>query len=334
MGTSMTTATIENFVLQNWPRLQKFRIDFLSKLLLWEIIVSKAVALSFFATNINLGRWMIAAAAIAAPRHTAFGILGISGMSVVSDLLSKNDTLKNTGMFTLNGWFLGLAIASFYPANELAFVLLMGLSFVAGMSIIVLDRFLRNWDLPQLVLAYVIAIWTIQLLSMYNPMLSLAIAPSTELAIQNPALTIMLGSAKGFGQIFFQNNVAFSVVIFAILAKFRVMPVWALIAAPISATSLAYLVAGNHWAVTSGLTSFSAILLVAAFQAKFVSPTWTQLGVVVVFSGLFELIALQLAVKFNIFALSAAYVGVIWIVKLLTETTRPVKKETSISMPW
>ncbi len=299
-----------------------------------EELVTSVVSLTFFTRNQNLGRVLLVTLAILSPRTASFGILGLLLTYGASFAVSRNETQRISGVFGLNGWYLGLACAYFYPDNRLSIFMLAGLSPVCAFASVVMERFLRLWGLHQLVLPYVIAIWFVQLLSLANPELKLIVPAGESFSSHSHLILLLVGSLKGYGQIFLQDDIRFSIAILAVLGGFRILPFWNLILAPILATTVSLLVLGPHWAISSGLTSFGAIMLGAAFDKKYITLTTAQFLILIGVSGLLEIVAIQIAGFFHLFALSAGYVGSFWIASLATESTKVDTRELDSGVPW
>ncbi len=300
-----------------------------------ERLVSTTMAQIFFSSNQLLGRMLLLVVGIFAPRVAAFGIIGLLAVEWSSGFFSGNEKLRRDGLFALNGIFLGFACSSFFPTNGIAFVAIVGLALVCGLFVVIFDRCLRVWNLPLMVMPYVSAMWCLQAISQLNPELSFAMDPFTPNGTEFfPMMNSVLGAIKGYGQIFFQDNLPLSFAILTVLSLFSSLSFGSLLSIPIGSAILSRLVVGPHWAVDSGLCSFAGILIWAAFKANTISPRLRQMLVLIAVSGPIELISIHVMKVFGLFSLSFGYVLVVWGGKLAEETQKISTTESKATMPW
>ena len=300
-----------------------------------ERLIAGTIAQTFFSSNPALGRAILLALAIVAPRLTALGCLGLLLGDVSGKFISRNEKIRSSGLFALNGWYFGMSAASFIASGKMAGLVIAGFSPACAVFVVALDRFLRTWDLPVLVLPYVLSSWCVQLLSRLNPELAFHVAPSLpDIAGLSAYASLGIGALRGFGQIFFQDNLLFSAAVVGILIWFNRGQALALIIAALVPTMTGYLTLGHHWAWESGLCSFGGILIWAARREQALSVTPSQYGALILFSGIAELIALQWAAGAGVFSLSLSYVVLIWMGKLVCETEKAQKSLGPVSMPW
>ncbi len=296
--------------------------------------IAGALAQVFFSTDVRLGRALLVIVAAFAPRAAAAGIAGILLCLVTGRQLSQNRQIQESSLVALNGWYLGLACATFLPNARVLAMAMLGLSPVCVLLSLAMGPLLRTWDLPLVVLPYVVTVWQAQILGFYNPALAF-VADSSNLATSvDVPVAIALGTLKSFGQIFFQESAAFSAAVLALLAVLLGRRVWLMLVAAFVATTIAHLVLGQHWLLGSGLTGFGAALLIAASQERFVALTHRQQLLLTCIAGVLEVVAVHLAGTVHLFALSSSYIAILWLGRLISESRSSSQQDSIVSMPW
>jgi len=159
---------------------------------------------------------------------------------------------------------------------------------------------------------YVPAFWLLWSALLTFPWTQAATLPLVPAAPASPFLLVLLGGLRGVGQIFFLPDAAVGVAlaVAASLADRRLGPV--MVAASVAAVGIGYLAGSPLWQVEQGLAGFTAALVAAAALRRFAGLGWTALAITVVTIPFLEAGALRLAGAVGLHALSAAYIGLIW----------------------
>ncbi len=158
-----------------------------------------------------------------------------------------------------NAFFLGLAVASFSSHSWLALVL----SFVcippSFLVSIVLRRFLMPWNLPLLVLPYLLIVWSLWYLSQQSSLpwmhLPLATEPST---IVIPYLSSFF---IGISQVFFLESELFGAILLTITLIDRRKNFLLCLTLLIFTQLLVHLLPVSSWVAKSGLALFPVFLI-------------------------------------------------------------------------
>lgn len=274
----------------------------------------------FFSVDHRLGAGLWIVVVLVNPRMAIFAALGCVLTRELSKAYSANLTSSNGALMGLNGIFVGLAAAAFYPAWRDAAIATIALAPLCVIAVIASDRALRVWGLPILVLPYCVALWTLQLFAQEFPAFALTM-PASTLEYSPPGIAgALLGGLAGFGQILFNGSLAAGIGIILVFAIREPRSTPPLIASALVPSIVAWGLVGNHWIVTTGLASFPGILLYRAHQARFVETTRSQCVVLIALSGLLEIVVVRLLGHAGLVALSTSYVAIAWIAHWSTET--------------
>jgi urea transporter len=299
-----------------------------------EKIISSAFADTFFSQKIWLGRLLAGLLLFFQTKFFIFGCLGALASEWFGRQLSKNKTLQKSRLFALNGLFVGLSTSSFLADPAKTFIAVLALALVSSLATIVCQRLLKTWDLPLLVLPYCLSFWFMQLLSHQSKIFQLTVDNQTSVIDGSVMSRLGASSLSGFGQIFFSANWHVGASVAIALTIFQPKQVAAILCSAVLPSLVAYLCLGNHWAIDSGLTSFSGILLFQAYRAGVISVSESHIWILIGLSGLLEAVTLNIGQTMGVFALSASYIAVFWIAKL-SEEVKPGKKENSSAiMTW
>jgi urea transporter len=297
-----------------------------------QVVVRQVAAIgqTFFVYNPWVGFIGIVVLAVAAPHLALAGILASVVARFTAERVGASRAFLGTGLAELNGWFVGLACATFFAVGPgLAVSLLVGGSLVAALSI-VMHRVLATWGVPVFIGPYVPAFWLLWSALPSFPWGKVAALPLVPPAPTSPLLLVLLGGLRGVGQIFFLPNAAVGVglAVAASIADRRLGP--AMVAASVASVGIGYLGGVPGWQVEQGLAGFTAALVAAAALRGFAGIGWTAVAVTVVTGPFLEVAALRLAGVFGLPALSAAYIGLVWTFALL----RPVREDGAGRSNW
>ncbi len=170
-----------------------------------------SIGQAFFVYDPWVGLIGIAVLAAAAPHLAIAGLLASVVARVTAELVGASRAFLGTGLAELNGWFVGLACATFFAVGAgLAVSLVVGGSLVAALSV-VMNRVLATWDVPVFIGPYVPAFWLLWSALPALPWGKVAVLPLVTAPADSPLLFILFGGLRGVGQIFFLPNAAVGV---------------------------------------------------------------------------------------------------------------------------
>lgn len=327
----MAYALTSNANLGHWSKKSQSIYRALCSL---EKTVCLAVANTFFSDRILLGRLVAVVLLILQARLFVFGSLGAILTEWAGHRFSQNKSLQTSRIFGLNGFFIGLAASTFLTGFLPAVIAVLLLSAITSIIVIVSHRLLKTWDLPLLVLPYCISFWMMQLLSQESHVFKLTVSTPPVLADSVDLLTLANAMLLSFSQIFFSANWVVGSMIAAILIALDPKRTIEITISALFPNFVAYLCVGQHWAILSGLTGFSGVLLLQAHRNGFLTISHAKLWAFVGFSGLFEVIVLKFLKVQGIFALSASYVVIYWLAKLSEEVRQAKVEKGSAIMTW
>ena len=282
-----------------------------------------AIGQSFFVADPWVGVAAILVLSVAAP-HLAVAAMAASVIArVMAGRVGAAQAFLDTGLVELNGWFLGLACATFFAVGPgLVVSLLLGGGLVALISI-VMYRVLATWDVPLVIGPYVPAFWLLWSGLTTFPWAKAAVLPTVPPPPTSALLLVLLGGLRGVGQIFFLPNAAVGVAL-AVAASIadRRLGV-AMVGASTAAVGIGYLAGTPAWQVETGLAGFTAALIAAAALRRFAGIGWAAVAITVVTIPFLEAAALRLAGAVGVHALSAPYVWLVWTFALLRRPRDP-----------
>jgi len=289
-----------------------------------------SIGQTFFVYDPWVGLVSILVLAVAAPRLAIAGTVASVLARLTAQSMGASRAFLDTGLAELNGWFLGLACATFFAVGPgFAVSILLGSALVAVLSI-VMHRVLATWDVPLLIGPYVPAFWLLWSALLTFPWTTAAVLPLVPPAPASPFLLVLLGGLRGVGQIFFLPDAAVGVglAVAASIADRRLGLL--MVAASVASVGIGYLAGSPLWQVEQGLAGFTAALVAAAALRGFAGLGWTALAITVVTIPVLEAGALRLAGAVGLHALSAAYIGLVWTFALL----RPVREAGAVRAGW
>jgi urea transporter len=282
-----------------------------------------AIGQTFFVYDPWVGLAAIVVLAVAAPHLAVAGMIASVIARVTAQRAGVSSTFLDSGLAELNGWFLGLACATFFAVGpSLAVSLLLGGVLVSGLSI-VMYRVLAAWDIPLVIGPYVPAFWLLWSALTTFAWGKVAVLPTVPPAPASPLLVILLGGLRGVGQIFFLPNAAMGVglAVAASIADRRLGV--AMVGASIAAVGVGYLAGTPAWQVETGLAGFTAALIAAAAVRRFAGIGVAAVVITIVTIPFLEVAAIRLAGVLGVHALSAPYVSLVWIFALLRKSSDP-----------
>lgn len=279
---------------------------------------------TFFVDHPWPGLLVLVSVAAAAPKLAVAGLLASALARCVAAACSAPEGLRQSGQIELNGWFVGLACATFYPIGPaLATALALGAGLTAVVAI-VLDRVLRTWALPLVIAPYVPAFWIVWSALAGLPWAATSMTTTPGLApVSSPGLLVLVAGLRGLGQIFFVPNAAVGlcVAVAASMRDGRVGPFMVL--ASTASVALGHFVGTPAWQVDQGLAGFTPALIVAGAMTGFIGGGVGVVLVTIVASPFLEAAAVRVAGALSLPALSLTYVAIVWTVALV----RPVRRD-------
>ncbi|HEV8226224.1 MAG TPA: urea transporter [Methylomirabilota bacterium] len=302
--------------------------DFLSRARRVVIRHLAAIGQTFFVYDAWVGLAAVVVLAVAAPHLAVAGMIASVIARVTAECGGVSSTFLDTGLVELNGWFLGLACATFFAVGpSLAVSLVLGGVLVSGLSI-VMYRLLAAWEIPLVIGPYVPAFWLLWSALTTFAWNKVAVLPTVPPAPASPLLVILLGGLRGVGQIFFLPNAAVGVglAIAASIADRRLGV--AMVGASIAAVGMGYLAGTPAWQVETGLAGFTAALIAAAALRRFAGIGVAAVAITIVTIPFLEAAALRLAGAVGVHALSAPYVWLVWTFALLRRSGDPDRSIT------
>ena len=287
-----------------------------------------AIGQTFFVYDPWVGLAAIVVLAVAAPHLAVAGMVTSVIARITAERAGVSSTFLDTGLAELNGWFLGLACATFFAVGpSLAVSVALGGVLVSGLSI-VMYRVLAAWDIPLIIGPYVPAFWLLWSALTTFAWGKVAVLPTVPPAPASPLLVILLGGLRGVGQIFFLPNAAVGVglAVAASIADRRLGV--AMVGVSIAAVGVGYLAGTPAWQVETGLAGFTAALIAAAAVRRFAGIGLAAVVITIVTIPFLEVAALRLAGVLGVHALSAPYVSLVWIFALLRKSSDPDRSTT------
>ena len=261
--------------------------------------------------------------------------LAISGIfaSLVGYTFSvKNSTpklLRDAGLLTLNGFFLGIAMASLFPDSpQFYFFLLIGALSVPLVTLAT-HEILQHWKLSPFIISYIIVVWVLFLsaraismdLLLYPALDS---SPFVDQLFNSPYLAVRFAAAvlTSMGYLFFLPNPIFGLCILALVSFFGPRQGFYFLLGTSVATFAAFLLSSQQLTIIDfDKYTYSAGLIgigLAAWPEKFSYRTITLFCTI---SVIVTLALVHLLSKFDLPALSLPYVLTIWLA-LLSRTPR------------
>jgi urea transporter len=289
-----------------------------------------AIAQTFFVESPLVGLAAVAALAVVRPQLAASALLTSILARVTAERVGASSDFLATGLIELNGWFLGLACGTFYALGPaLGVAILLGGPLAAAASI-VMRRVLATWDVPLLVGPYVPSFWILWCSLGAFPWAKLAELPTVPQSLSSPWVIVLAGGLRGIGQIFFLPNEVLGIALAAAvcIADFRLG--LAMIGASVASVGLGYLAGAPMWQVEQGLAGFTPALVAVAALRNFSGLGRSAVVVAVVASPFMEAGALRLGSQLGLHALSATYIGLVWMFTVL----RPVRSAVAARAGW
>ena len=290
-----------------------------------------SIAQTFFVGSARVGLVSVAMLAVGSPRLAASGLIVSVAARLCAVRFGVDQAFLETGLVELNGWFLGLCCATFFSLDVgLLVALVLAGPLVAAMSI-VMHRILAAWNLPLLIVPYLLSFWLLWAGFAAVPWAHPAMlpVPATHAA---PATVIVLAGLRGVGQIFFVPNALLGAgIAVAVTLNDRRLGA-AMVAASIAAVSLGYLAGAPDWQVQEGLAGFAPALVAAAALRRFVGLGRTAVVVAVVAGPFLEAGVLQASGAVGLPPLGAAYVGLVWMFALVCRMRHGAAARSAWSM--
>ena len=289
-----------------------------------------AIAQTFFVESPLVGLAVVAALAVARPELAASALVTSILARITAERVGASSAFLATGLIELNGWFLGLACGTFYAFGPaLAVAILLGGPLSAAAAI-VMQRVLATWDVPLLVGPYVPSFWLLWCSLGAFPWATAAALPTVPPAPSSAWALVLSGGLRGIGQIFFLPNDVLGIALAAAISivDFRLGP--AMIGASVASVGVGYLAGAPSWQVEQGLAGFTPALVAVAALRNFSGLGRSAVVVAIIASPFMEAGALRLGSQVGLHALSATYIGLVWMFTVL----RPVRSAVAARAGW
>lgn len=288
-----------------------------------------AISQTFFVSNPWAGLAGVAVVAVASPRLALAGLFVSVFARWTGERLRAANAFLDTGLIELNGWFLGLACASYFDVGPGLFVAVLIGGPLAAAFAIVLQRVLATWDLPLLMGPYLPAFWLLWVALSGLPWVHAAALPVMP-PPESPLSLVLLGGLRGIGQIFFlpDARVGVAMALAVSIADRRIGA--AMVVASTASVGVGYLAGAPLWHTELGLAGFTPALVAAAAFFRFAGLGPVAVAAAIVASPFIEIVATRLAGAAGLYALSAGYVVFVWVFALL----RPVRQAAEVRSAW
>lgn len=289
-----------------------------------------AIGQTFFVDSPRVGALAFAGLAVAAPLLAASGLACSVTARLAAGRAGASRDLLATGLVELNGWFFGLACATFFATGAgLVGAVILGGPAVAVASI-VMRRVLATWDLPLFVGPYVPAFWLVFAALSAFPWGHPAVLPVTAAGDAAPSVAIVLGGLRGLGEIFYVPDARLGAgLALAVTLYDRRLGV-AMIAASTIAVAIGYLIDAPAWQTEQGLAGYTPALMAVAALRGFAGIGRVAVVVAVVAGAMLEAGVLRLTGALGVYALSSSYLLFVWGFALL----RPVRDGAADRRGW
>lgn len=281
-----------------------------------------AIGQTFFVDHPLAGFVALVSVAAGAPQLAVAGILAAALARCLAVLFGASPALLASGLVELNGWFVGLACARFYPVGPSLVVAGALGSGLTAAGTIVLFRALRGRDLPVSIAPYMPAFWIV-----WSALSGLSWATPTTLTVAAPTTTsgfvlVLVCGLRGLGQIFFVPSAAvgLGIAVAASMHDGRTGPLMVL--ASTASIGIGYLLGTPAWQVDQGLAGFTPALIVAATMCGFIEGGLATVVVAIIASPFLEAAALRITGGLGLHALSVSYVALLWTAVLVLRGRR------------
>jgi urea transporter len=309
----------------------------------WVVDRLQNLGQTFFIADFRLGALMTLAVVIISPLSALAAVSGAVISRATAGHLHARQDLLHAGLFEINGFFYGLAVAAYVPGPVRAvFLLALGSMVVAALTI-VCGRVLRTWNLPVLVLPYLMAMWMIFAMRVYWPVTGAALPAPLLPGLQpdwldpvwfDPLAHVALGAVAGIGQIFYQYSLLVGLLVLAGAALIRPRAAWALFWGSAVTSGVALGVGVSATDVAFGYFGYNgALLAVALTQYKLTTPLQRVLCVATV--GIVTTAIGPVFARAGLSASALPYVLLVWAFCLMgpTQTSQLTKASSSAWVP-
>lgn len=289
-----------------------------------------AIGQTFFVESPWVGLLAVTALVAMGPHLALAGMATSILARVTAERAGASSSFLATGLVELNGWFLGLACATFFAVGPaLGAAVLLGGPLSAALSI-VMQRVLATWDVPLLVGPYVPSFWLLWSALEAFPWARHAVLPMVPAAVASPWMLVFLGGLRGVGQVFFlpSAGLGLALALAVSIADWRLGP--AMVGASVASVAIAHAAGAPSWQVEQGLAGFTPALVAVAALRGFAGLGKGAVVVSVIAAPFMESAALRLAGAVNLHALSVSYIALVWTFAVL----RPVRTAEAARPGW
>ncbi|WP_166364770.1 urea transporter [Pseudomonas akapageensis] len=249
------------------------------------------ISQSVFQQNGYTGLILLGGVFLSSPRAGLAALLGLFTSTGLAWAMGAERGLVLIGVYGFNGFFSGLAVASFLePIPGLWLVVAIGGALAAVLTT-ALRRLLGRWQLPVLSAPFVCVMWLILLLAIQFDGLAHAADPLPGLAQrwlaasarpwwelltneQGIASVLLNGTLRGVSQIFCQDDPLVGLIFLIGLLASSARAATLAAAGALTGTLVALLIGAQDWAIFHGLYGFNSVLSALAVLTLSAKPGW------------------------------------------------------------
>ena len=321
MGTVSSGAKCMDFILKNHISLHPGMKRIANTVVLEVQKVFKGISSTFYIESPLLG---LGFAILVAVVNWQMALMGL-GAAVISHAvrfsLCRDKVLLQSGLFALNGWFLGLSMVFLFEPSAYLWGTLIPMAVFNAWMTVAAHKLLKAFDLPILVLPYLLAVWMFVLFVQSSGVVTFRDLAVGLVGGEQGVLTGVQSYLIGFGQIFFMENAFAGAGLIALLALFQ-KPLDTLKVAGVAAFALMFakLIGVPQWQLSGGLPLFSAALLCQGnLRACLRGNFWVVAVVAVLLSGFLEAVSLRWGSVVGLPGLSLSYILLAWLTQLTAQ---------------
>jgi len=284
----------------------------------------KNIGQSFFLNNAYFGAIFLLLLMYFDYHLFIYGLLG-SLIAYAYTLRSSTQViLKDSGVITINGFFFGIAMASFFQESPVfLFSFLLG---AALMPLVVKATFevLQHWRMSPLIIPYILVVWLICLCG-HGPGMELNPSSAWPNSIHHLASSHLEGEIASrifqavclsMSRVLFVSNMNFGFAIFALITLFSPRRGFYFLSGTLLATLVSYALSADSAIWEHGYFSYSAGLIglgLASFPENF---SWQTIFGFCMFSSFLTIASEHYLDSQGLPTLSLPYVITFWLAQL------------------
>jgi len=278
---------------------------------------------TFFIGNPSYGALLFFGVLIFSPVPAISGLIAGLISTAYGRHLKPNKLLFDSGLFGMNGFFVGLGLASLMQIDWVTPLWIAVAALVTAVFVLFTYRILLNWQFPVLVLPYalvVLILWSI------HPQSDRLTPRTVGVPVpQDLASSLALGIPNSFSEIFYQSNpyLGGALMLF-LLTTGRGLFLHA-VAGSILANTVAAALGLSRPLLANGYWGFSGILVAIALGVGYRGMEKSLVAIAVVASVLMMAAMTTVFGYLGLMPLGLPYLCVVWI--FLAVASRQPKRE-------